>query len=393
VDALLTVTLLILGPAPGGSPPPGCPEQLARDRLTLVELEPEFVERLYSPALYAAGEVNPAARRVLLPFLESTIERAAGVPDLSVSLDCRTWACRLLVLQPRRSDTSGWQKALDGAAVRERIRTFSISARNRTADTLSGQDLVEATVFLKLADPSGEPRPPGTRPAARPLAPIAPDLCPAEAAAAEKTIAAMRAAMAKALTPAQRFAAEPANEALTREVGALVKRAAASGAPELRSVSLECHGVLCRAHAAAPLPRPAWARLDGRPELDARIVARAYDGDAIWSIRPASTADGREVLARVVRELETRPFFDSCYAQHPARGHLLVSYDLPGDTALGEPGPRGGIEAHYTGSLADSPLGRCLADELGRALTGLTLPENRLHAVHTSRYDWPRPAR
>jgi hypothetical protein len=389
---LLAMTLLTLGPSAGGSPL-DCPERLSRDRRALIELEPQFVERLYPPALYAAGEVNPAARRALLPFLESTIEKTAGVPELSVSLDCRTWACRLLVIQPRRSDTRGWQKALDGAAVRERIRTFSISARSRTADTLSGQDLVEATVFLKLADPSGEPRPPGARPVARPLPPAAPDRCPAEAEAAEKTLASMRAAMARALTPAERFAAEPASAALTPDVAGLVKRAAASASPELRAATVECRGVICRAHAPGPLDRPAWTRLEELPELNARIVGRAYDGDAYWLIRPANADDGRQVLARLVHELETRPFFDSCYAQHPARGHLLVSYALPGDSIFGQPGPRSGIEAHYSGSLTDSPLGRCLAQELDRALPDLPLPENRLHAVLTRRYDWPRPPR
>jgi hypothetical protein len=46
-----------------------------------------------------------------------------------------------------------------------------------------------------------------------------------------------------------------------------------------------------------------------------------------------------------------------------------------------------------TGSLADTPLARCLTDELTSALAWIPLPESRQGAQRDRRYDWPRPHR
>lgn len=385
-------------PAQPATPPP-CPERLESARRSLAALEPRFVEKVYAPTLYETSSRNAEAERVLLPLLERTLKKAAAdVTDLSLSLECRTWACKLLVLQPYRSNTAGWEKALEAAPeLRERLRGHGVASRRRTSDTFGHEDLAEATVFFKLVDPSGQPRPPEARPAARAQPANAPPATPAECAAEvdklEKKLAAMSRVMDRALTPPERFQKEPANEALTREMAARLSRAVAALPATFAGLAIECRGVVCqvRPGASAPLDQGAWQRLEARPELRARITGRAYRTEAYWLVRPAAAADGRAVLDGVLKQVEAQPFFEACHVRHPATGHLLVRYVLPGDHVFGKRGPRGPIRLEYSGGLADTPLARCIADELTRALATIDLPEERLHGHRERRYDWPRP--
>jgi hypothetical protein len=126
-------------------------------RRTVTALEPDFVEKLYPPKLFLTGRPNPTAAAALQPVLEPILKKAAaGVPDLSLTLECRTWACRMLVLQPYRSDTAAWEKALTSVPeLTGRLHGSGVATRRRTAETLGGQDLTEATVYFKLADRSG----------------------------------------------------------------------------------------------------------------------------------------------------------------------------------------------------------------------------------------------
>jgi hypothetical protein len=378
--------------APAARAEPDCAARLQNVRRILNAIEPDYVAKLYPPRLFLTGKANPEAQAALLPVLEPALKKAAGVPDLSLTLECRTWACRLLVLQPFDSSTAGWEKALASAPeLAERLRGSGVAARRRTAETFGGQDLAEATVYFKLADRSGQPRPPGARFLARDRTtdPIpAPDLCPAKLEKTERALAAMQGMMARTLTPPERFQKEPANDELTRDMAARLRQASASLG--LHGLAVQCRGVVCQVRTSVPLDAPSWQRLEARPELSLRIVGKAHQAESYWLIRPEKSADGKKVLDQVISEVEAEPFFDDCHARHPARGHLIVRYYLPGDSVFGKPGPRGEIRLEVTGSLADTPLARCLTDELTSALAWIPLPENRLGAARDRRYDWPR---
>lgn len=102
----------------------------------------------------------------------------------------------------------------------------------------------------------------------------------------------------------------------------------------------------------------------------------------------ATLADGRKFLADLVATIEKGAFLDTCHTRHPARGHLLVRYLLPAADGTSTPGP---IGAEYSGSLADTPLARCVRNEIDRALAAAPLPPLRAGATQDARYDWPRP--
>ena len=114
-----------------------------------------------------------------------------------------------------------------------------------------------------------------------------------------------------------------------------------------------------------------------------------------WCARP-QTADGRKILDGLVAQLEAGPLLTSCRKRHPAAGHLLVSYVLAGRDPLGRPAAKSGLTTICTGSLADTPLGRCVADEIARALATAAVPGDVLGYTKNRRYDFDpeqRPGR
>jgi len=118
-------------------------------------------------------------------------------------------------------------------------------------------------------------------------------------------------------------------------------------------------------------------------------VAPAGD-KAHLKIRPAAAADGRDVLAKLVADINRRPFLADCHTRHPAAGHLLVRYVLPSCEARAPRTAAHQIHLEYSGSLADTPLARCLNEHLAAAVAAAALPAEVLGAYRDERYDWPR---
>jgi hypothetical protein len=358
---------------------------LASTSAALAEVERDYVARVYARTLFASGTPNAAAERVLQPLLERAMQLASPTAP-ALALECRTWACRIRVLQGAGLQAASWEKALAGPSLVGRIHSIAVVGRRPTTDALHGEDLVEATVYFKLTDPSGEPR--MTFSLSAPSVPTSE--CAARLAAVEKRQAAMKRIIERDASPAERFAREPASPALTRELEGRLRRATAGLPAAFTGLTAACHGVICQVQprAGVKLGRSEWQQLEGRPEVASVIVGRAYGDGAYWLVRPPLTADGREILDRLVAEIEAGPMLATCRKRHPATGHLLVNYVLAGRDPLGRPAARIGLSAVCTGSLAESPLGRCIADELERALASATLPAEFLNWTKIRRYDF-----
>jgi hypothetical protein len=359
-----------------------CAARLDAAGAELATVEPEFVARTYPRTVFAHCGPNPAAERVLTPLVERALGGGGGAAGLAI--ECRTWACRIRVLHGARLDPAGWERALTGPTLAGRLHTISVVGRRPTTDAFDGEDLVEATVYFKLTDPSGGP----ARSARRPRTPAGAD-CQAQLADVERRLAEMKRLISHDPSPAERFAREPPNEALTRDLEARLGSALAA-LPSFARVTASCHGVICQVlpPAGVAIDQASWRQLEARPELRAFIVGRAYAGAAYWLVRPSQTADGRALLEHLVSALERGPIFDACHRQHPAAGHLLVSYHLAGRDPLGRAAKQGGLTTVVTGSLADTALGRCVAGELERAMATAALPAEVLNYTQTRRYDW-----
>ena len=372
-----------------------CAPRLEELRREAAALEPVYVARAFTPTVFARSSPNPAAHAALLPELEAVFAAlGAGPQRPSLALECRVWACRMKVLQPAGTGTRVWEQALTThPRLAARIRNADVSARRPLADPLTGEAMAEATVFLKLADPSGGPAgtsPPASQP--RDPAPATAALCQAEIDQTQRRIATMKKLVARDLSPAERFAAEPANEALTREMSPLLRQALTTFPPVVHGARVSCRGMICEVAlpAGTTFPRESWLALWHRPSLEPRVIGVAPSGSKGYlKVRAAQVLDGRVVLANLVAAINRQPFLDDCHTRHPGSGHLLVRYVLPRcDRDIRTAAE--GIKLEYSGSLVDTPLGKCVVDELGRAVAAAPLPAQVMGAYHDERYDWPR---
>jgi hypothetical protein len=381
-----TVALVALATATArAADEPDCAARFAQTSATLAEVERDYVARVYARTLFASGTANAAAERVLRPLLERAMQLASADPP-SLALECRTWACRIRVLHGARLDAAAWERALAGASLAGRIHSIAVVGRRPTTDALDGEDLVEATVYFKLTDPSGEQLAASSTDMAFVRGPD----CATQLAGLEKRLAAMKRIIERDASPAERFARERPDPQATRDLEARLRRATAELPAPFAGLAVACRGVICQVQprAGVRLGRPEWQKLERHPELAAVVVGRAYQGAAYWLVRPSRTADGRVVLDQLVAELEAGPLLTSCRKRHPAAGHLLVSYVLAGRDPLGRPAAKGGLTTICTGSLAETPLGRCVADEIARALATAALPADVLNYTKNRRYDF-----
>jgi hypothetical protein len=362
-----------------------CPARLAARTAAADQLSVEFVARVYPRTLFAATQPNPTAERTLEPLLDAAMQRVAREPP-AVALECRTWACRIRLLHGARLDPAGWEKALGGPGLRGRLHSIAVVGRRPTIDALDGEDLVEATVYFKLTDPSGQAV--ATR-AARAGDSALGD-CAASLADVEKRIDSMRSIITRDASPAERFAREPDNAPLTSELEARLRQSTVGMPALFAALAVACHGVICQVQPppGGKLGAEQWRQLERQRPLAELIVGRAYEGAAYWLVRPRETGNGKVIVERLVAEVEAGPLLSGCHKQHPAAGHLLVSYALAGRDPLGRAARKGGLSAICTGSLAETPLGRCVADELGRVLAAASLPAEVLNWTKSRRYDW-----
>jgi len=168
-------------PATGAAAPPAamdrdqCRSAVTHLRREVAIAENEHLLRLDGEERFHLGEANPAAQQVIAPVIARILGGDGAAP--SHSLDCRTWACRLLLLKTAQelAAQDAWQHRLrDDLDISERLDSFSLSAAAPTKDPVSKVPLYEVPVYLALADPSGQrlprPRPdPATTAAAAPL--------------------------------------------------------------------------------------------------------------------------------------------------------------------------------------------------------------------------------
>jgi hypothetical protein len=380
VRAPAALVLLALGGAARADE--DCPQRVEAATLAMARIEADFVQRAYARTVFRSGAPNAEAEKVLRPIIEMMMESTARDRP-AFALECRTWACRIRVLHAAWANAARWEGVLRSRELAGRLHAVTVVGRRPTSDAIDGEDLVEATVYFKLIDPSGASLAALSRRRGVPG-----DDCPTELAKIEKRTAAMQRAMARDLSPAERFAAEPLDTALTADVQARLAQASTGLPASFAGLAATCHGVICQVQPRAALAPADWQRLEARPQLKQVIVGRAYQGAAYWLVRRPGTADGKVIVDGLVAALEAGPAFATCHHQHPKAGHLLVSYVLAGKDPLGRPARKPGLSTVITGSLADTPLGRCLAAELEGALATRTVPADTLNWTRTRRYDW-----
>lgn len=138
--------------APGGPGRPGrqsmlalgagtaedCGKQLTALRAQLAATEPEFIATARGEKLFELGQPNPVAEATLGSLLAALMKGDAGAaPDCT--LECRTWACRLEILEPEGGNGNSWSQPLQrDPAMRERTRGIGFGSGLPVKDPVSG---------------------------------------------------------------------------------------------------------------------------------------------------------------------------------------------------------------------------------------------------------------
>jgi hypothetical protein len=218
------------------------------------------------------------------------------------------------------------------------------------------------------------------------------DACERQLAAAE---AALDAAQAALLPPAERWAAAPPAPARTALLRAPVS-AALAPLPAVAAPQLECRGELCQIQLHAPsraASQAALRALAADPDLRALSIgfvsepgvpiAGAGSGRGGYAVTAyvvttddaVATADAAAPLRAVLAEVHRGGAVARCAAAGPERGTLEVELTA---TALAPPALAIG------GSLAGTAVGRCLGAAVASALEAARLPPTAAGAVAAS---------
>ncbi len=394
-----------VGPAATGTPgnPPGggghslaaalpasvdaCRALLVTRRKELSETEARYREIIRDNVLFEEGAANPTARAALLPELQRILGGDAGAGP-GFTLECRTWACQVLVLSPSQV---GFQAAGERARpitsdrmLGERIRSWIGSASTLVTDPVSKTSYWQTPRFLKLKAPSGARiagMPPATDPDERqPPLPGTLPACRSEIAAVDRKLAERRTTIEREETPLQIYLRASPNPSLTREFQALVARALPTTGTS-PSPQVTCRASVCRVELPGLPPNgpghPWMSQLEKDPEVRRKIGRKTltsafmiYEVAAPRSAaetveQPVHDDDRFEAVIRQFNAILDAADMAGCEKRFPATGKLqitLVFYPTTNPPGAG-PDP---FEVKLAGPLADTPLARCLGEGVTR---------------------------
>lgn len=398
----LGLALLAFGPTPLATAGDlaGCRKEVERLRAESAAAELQRRERLPPDQLFKLGTANPTAADALGPVVERILKgKSAAAP--AHTLECRTWACRLLVALASKEQAASkeWQSALQrDDELRERTAGMGFQGGRPTKDPLSGTPLFEREIYLHLADPSGKRVPqPRSRPAPVPsTAPL-----PATAAACAEEAKALRLRLETARgeaeahrSPMERFQTGAPAPKLTAELRARLLEKFPG--PETASLELECRATICRARWDKGPPN--WHNLYDeswfRSMIEGMMVTSSPSspGPEIYFVLTGEKrADALGFLQDLVKRFEASRAPADCEVRFPARGKLSMKLQLPKTGEPNEQGQVGKAGASYGDELAGTPLGKCMETAIAESILVAPLPKLPVGgAVLHHRFTFPR---
>ena len=142
-------------PGPDGSSLPACHQRLTALRRESLQLERALWVRGHHRSLFPLGADNPAAAQVLLPLV-THIVRAGRAEPPALTLECRTFACELRVVERGEAGRSLWQRAIQNdGRLRQHRRGLGFIAERPARHPGPGGRIVEYRFGFTLRHPSG----------------------------------------------------------------------------------------------------------------------------------------------------------------------------------------------------------------------------------------------
>ena len=209
--------------------------------------------------------------------------------------------------------------------------------------------------------------------------PVRLDGCGLRAAAIEGRFAEVMRLRDQYLPPSLRWEDAALNESLTSALRTELAKHVAAGAPALQA---ECREELCRLFAGetetaaiASFMRSPWRGQHLREvESDASgLLLRHRDPGAIA---------GGELLQRVLQDFEASGAVETCQTSFKGERSGTVDAEL----TVAMDGEAAALTVQTGGLLASTPLGKCIAGELNRAIAAVTLPDRVERAVVMAQY-------
>jgi hypothetical protein len=350
-----------------GSRPLECPAALAAERLAHAAAARSFGAHARGHTAFALGGPAPQAEARLRPLVARLLPADAGGPPAH-RLECRRWACKLVIEARDRDDVRGWLDRLQrDAALGRHTRGLSVMPRAPLAWPRPAEAEPPSfawTVYLKRSPPDDPPSPA--------LTPSS--ICPAELQRLEAERRALAAAVERDLPRHLRFHGEPPNPALTREIAAEVQRLLGAGPA---APTVECRGAICRLLPAAGDP-PDYgfaAKLDRDERFRRRIDGgNCCVGGRFYEIGAPGRAFGPDVLEALATRMEEALRVLACGRLAPPGGWLDVRLRLAPDGVAEEDTVVGPIGLRFGGPLVHTDLGRCWRREIARQAREATLP-------------------
>ena len=350
-----------------------CQQVLAARRKELAAAEAVYRNRAPKDVLFDEGAPNPTARAALLPELERITRDDDGV---SFSLECRTWACRVLLVEPGDNRGSGGPSLISDishdADIKQRLRSWWFLPGKAAHDPISGTTYTETPVHLVLKTTSGAPipgmppalDPPAARPEPRTLA-----TCQNELQAAGERLAYVLRINAGEMSLPERFRQSEFDPVASLDMFAVAARIMHAPGPRPDVV---CRGQACLVSLPGATTADPWRQLLERdPAFSRRISETIVTPEALLvRMRTTGPAPENPVATRLktARDMFGTVDLLACADRAPAAtGDLAVAILFPDTKRAPQPGaPAPAITIVLRGSLASTPLGSCVQEALDR---------------------------
>lgn len=384
---------------------PGPWPNLAACRTSLAVVEGKLrdaaekrLELLNGAELYAEGGPNGRAEAVFRPALERAL--SSGDSPVATSFECRTYACRLSAIEPKRRDEGSFMALMmrrKASAAPDWLERFlgqlgdihvnpamALGPAAPTRDVLSGASGHEFVVYFDLGDTWTDNKDlhlVGEAPVESELPPATVEACSSRHLVVEARLAATETEIRQRTRKRVDWLAElkrlesgngrPADAVTRSGVLSLVGPAATHG----DRWSVTCDADFCFAKTEEG-DRRAMANglLAGGTEWTRTHVSNAFvhaDGRVVLKLDREGHADGQALLEDVLAQLERDARLPSCRVDQP--GSLEVKLDVA--ARLEPDDPPAAIASRFGGALAASPAKACVEQLLAEVIRRRSLPD------------------
>jgi 5'-nucleotidase len=340
-----------------------CGRRLLAVRKELRAQDAAFRGNARPQSAYAFGQPDPAARDALASLIGKLIATYRAEKP-TIDLDCRTYACRLLVREPLGHKLQDWFEPLQRHPTWKKLTQGVGTLGPVPGRGADGRQYMEWTVFVRRA-PTPE--------AGAIDVPADDEVCEAALGKGERELAEMKATIERDLPRHLRFWEGQENAALTAEVRRHVVEALGEGS----GVTVDCRGQLCRLQ--PPAARPDDYSFREKVEADRRLMARVVGGSCcrggrFLEILPDGHTHGGVFLRELVDDVEAASELSLCSRVSSERGTLVLRFRLPPTGEVNDDNQLDQVSVRYGGDLAGSRLHRCVERAMPRLLARHPVP-------------------